>query len=259
MPSPQPIPFGAPCWIDLLTSDADASRAFYGELLGWTAEDPNPDYGGYFNFAKDDGRVAGAMAKQPEMEAPDGWSVYLAVVDAEATVATATARGSQVIVPAMAVGELGHMAVVTDPGGASIGIWQPGEHKGFAALAEPGAPSWFELHTRSYEESVAFYQDVFGWQTTVASDEADFRYTTMQSGSEEPRAGVMDAAAFLPEGVPSHWSVYFGVADIDDALAKVKDLGGTVGQGPDDTPYGKLATIVDTTGANAKLVQPPTE
>jgi len=32
-------PFGAPCWIDLFTSDPDKSRAFYGELFGWEAKD----------------------------------------------------------------------------------------------------------------------------------------------------------------------------------------------------------------------------
>ena len=40
------------------------------------------------------------------------------------------------------------MAVVTDPGGDAIGIWQPGLHKGFGIFGEPGTPSWFELHTR---------------------------------------------------------------------------------------------------------------
>ena len=46
------------------------------------------------------------------------------------------------------------MAVVTDPGGAAIGIWQPGLHKGFGIYDEPGTPSWFELHTRDYDASV---------------------------------------------------------------------------------------------------------
>jgi predicted enzyme related to lactoylglutathione lyase len=43
-----------------MTSDADRSRAFYGELFGWVAEEPNPDFGGYFNFTKDGVRIAAA-------------------------------------------------------------------------------------------------------------------------------------------------------------------------------------------------------
>src|SRR6476660_5189128 len=114
MPLRDTAPVGAPCWIDLFTSDPDRSRAFYTELFGWKAEEPNPDFGGYWNFSKDDVLVAGGMRNQGG-GAPDCWSVYLATADADTTVASATAKGSQVIVPAMAVGELGTMAVITDP------------------------------------------------------------------------------------------------------------------------------------------------
>jgi predicted enzyme related to lactoylglutathione lyase len=144
------------------------------------------------------------------------------------------------------------MAVVTDVSGSAIGIWQPGEHKGFGVVAEPGAPGWFELHTRAYDDTVAFYQKVFGWDTAVASDEPQFRYTTLGEG-ESAAAGIMDASVF-PEGAPTGWSVYFQVADADATAAKVTELGGTVLQGPDDTPYGRLVACTDPTGAAFKLV-----
>jgi hypothetical protein len=35
----------------------------------------------------------------------------------------------------------GSMAVVSGPGGATIGIWQPGLHQGFGILSETGARS----------------------------------------------------------------------------------------------------------------------
>jgi predicted enzyme related to lactoylglutathione lyase len=181
------------------------------------------------------------------------WSIYLAVADAAATIAAAEAAGSTVIVPAMPVGDLGTMGVVTDAGGAVIGLWQPGEHKGFGYLAEPGAPGWFELWTRDHAASVSFYEDVFGWKTSVQGDTDEFRYTTLGEG-ESQAAGIMDASGFLPEGVPAHWSVYFSVEDTDAALAKVKDLGGDVVVPAEDTPYGRLATASDPTGARFKLV-----
>ena len=71
---------------------------------------------------------------------------------------------------------------------------------------------------------------------------------------EEQHAGVMDASAFLPEGVPAHWSVYFKVADTDATLAKIAKLGGNTVVPAEDTPYGRLATAVDPTGAIFKLV-----
>jgi predicted enzyme related to lactoylglutathione lyase len=187
--------------------------------------------------------------------APDTWSVYLAVHDAEATIGAATRHGSQVIVPAGQVGTLGTFGVVTDPGGAAIGMWQPGEHKGFGILDEPGAPSWFELHTRAYDESVQFYKDVFAWDAHTVGDSPEFRYTTYGDG-DAALAGIMDASAFLPAGVPSYWAVYFFVDNADKTLAQITDLGGAVVQAAEDTPYGRLATASDPTGAQFKLRQP---
>jgi len=54
--------------------------------------------------------------------------------------------------------------------------------------------------------------------------------------------------------VPSHWTVYFGVADADAACAKVQELGGTVVEAPVDTPYGRIATATDPTGTHFRLV-----
>jgi predicted enzyme related to lactoylglutathione lyase len=249
-------PLGTPCWVELLTSDPDRSQDFYGRLFGWTVEDPGADYGGYKNFRLKDVRVAGCMRNDGNAGIPDLWSVYLAVADAEATVDRAAEHGGQVMVPAMDVMALGRMAVVVDVGGAVIGMWQPGEHRGFGYVGEPGAPSWFELHTRDYEKSLDFYRAVFGWTTHTEADAPEFRYTTVNVG-EEQYAGVMDASGFLPEGVPAGWSVYFGTDDCDHSLSEVVSLGGEVVMKAEDTPYGRLATAADPTGAVFRLHQPP--
>ena len=247
---------GDPCWIDLMTSDPDRSRAFYGEVFGWTSESAGPEFGGYVNFSLDGRRVAGAMQKPAESPAPDTWSVYLRSDDIDATVAAASANGASVHVPPMQVGPIGSMAFLADVGGAAIGVWQPSggpeAHSGFAAIDEPGAPSWFELHTRDFASSVAFYETVFGWDAHNVADLDEFRYTTLGEGDEQ-RAGVMDATAWLPEGVPAHWSVYVQVADVDATIATATALGASVQDGPEDTPYGRLATLADPTGARFKL------
>lgn len=257
MPQREEAPVGAPCWIDLFTSDPDKSRSFYEQLFGWTSEDAGEQYGGYVNFQKDGIPVAGGMRNDGHSGMPDVWSVYLATDDAKATVDAAASNGGQVLVPAMDVGELGTMALVTDAGGAAIGIWQPGLHRGFGILGEPGTPAWFELFTRDYDATVEFYRQVFHWHTHVAGDTPGFRYTTLGEG-ESQLAGVMDASAFLPEGVPAHWSVYFAVEETDAALAKVVELGGSIVRPAEDTPYGRLAQAGDPTGALFKLIQPPT-
>jgi predicted enzyme related to lactoylglutathione lyase len=241
-------------WIDLFTSDPGKSRAFYGELMGWTASDPNPDFGGYFNFSKGDSLVAGGMKNDHTAPpVPDHWNVYLAVENAEATVAAATARGAGVIVPAMPVGDLGSMAMIAGPGGAVVGIWQPGTMHGMGVIAEPGAPAWFELHSRDYDASVQFYKDVFGWDARTMSDTPEFRYTTLGEG-EGALAGLMDSSNYLPEGVPAHWAVYLAVESTDAAVKTAEELGGTVLDAPKDTPFGRLARIADSTGATLRLV-----
>ncbi len=245
------IPIGAPCWIDLFTSDPDRSHAFYGELFGWEAENAGEDYGGYITFSKDGHKVAGAMRNDGAQATPDAWSVYLAVTDAKVSVDDAMAHGGAVIVPAMDVMALGTMAVVTD-GGAPIGMWQPGDHKGFELLGEVGAPAWFEVLSRDYDGAVGFYQDVFGCDLDVMSDTPEFRYTALLVDGE-PRAGVMDATALLPEGVPAHWQVYFHVADADASLARVVELGGSILAPAEDSPNGRLASAADPTGAPFRL------
>jgi hypothetical protein len=255
MPTRDTAPAGAPCWVDLLTSDPERSRDFYRQLFGWTATESGEEFGGYFNFAKDGVLVAGAMPKEAGMEAPDTWSVYLATDDAQKTIEAATAHGGQVLLPAMPVGDLGTMGMVADPGGAAIGVWQPGQHKGFGVVAEAGAPGWFEVYTRDYEATIAFYRDVFGWETQTVGDTPEFRYTLAQRGSDQ-LAGIMDGSGFLPEGVPAHWVVYFGTEDADATLAKITSLGGSVVMPAEDTPYGRLAEAADPTGVHFKLVAP---
>jgi predicted enzyme related to lactoylglutathione lyase len=249
----QEFPVGAPCWIELYTSDTERGRAFYGELFGWKSEAAGPEYGGYINFFLDGESVAGCMHNDGQSGTPDVWSIYLATDDAQKTNAAAEANGAQIIVPPMEVGDLGVMGVLADVGGAAIGMWEPRVHKGFEASEGPGTPGWFELHTREYDASIAFYREVFRWDTHVQGDSPEFRYTTLGEG-ESQRAGIMDASGFLPEGVPAHWAVYFRVDDADATIAKAVELGATVVQPAEDTPYGRLASLTDPTGALFKLV-----
>ncbi len=254
MPTRDPARKGTPCWFDLSTSDPDRSRAFYGELFGWTSEVAE-EFGGYINFQLDGQGVAGGMANDGSM-GPDGWSVYLATDDITKVAEAAASAGGTVVMPPQEVGDLGTMAFINDVGGAIVGAWQAGAHVGFTTVDEPGAPSWFELHTRDFDATLAFYRDVFGHDMKMAADEPGFRYAIVHHGDDEV-AGIMDAGAFLPEGVPAHWSVYLYVDDAAAAVAKAEELGGSVVFGPDETPYGTLVTIVDPTGALIKLRQPP--
>src|SRR5690606_22396292 len=163
---------GDPCWVDVYSSDPDRTIAFYGELFGWTAERADA-FGGYITFRKDGKAVGGGMGRMPDdPDSPDQWTVYLAVDDAEATAKAATEHGGQIVVPPMQVGDLGSMAILGDPAGAGVGVWQTGTFAGFEAVGlveggmwreHHGTPSWFELTTRDFAGAIAFYSAVFGW------------------------------------------------------------------------------------------------
>ena len=244
---------GDPCWVDHMTNDVEGMKRFYTGVFGWTAGESSEEFGGYFQFFLNGAPVAGMM---PAMggDVHEAWTLYLAAEDAFVTLDRAAAADAQVVAPAMRVGDLGTMGVMIDPSGAAIGVWAPIEFQGFGVVAEVNAPVWFELHSRDYDGSVKFYQEIFSWVTQVVSDTDDFKYTTANHGTDQ-FAGFFDADATLPEGVPSFWNVYFGVADTDAAVAKVTELGGSVLMAASDTPYGRMATVADPAGAVFSVIK----
>ena len=246
---------GEPRWMDMLSRHIDASVAFYTELFGWTAEASPPEFGGYVEFSKDGNTVAGVMPRPADSGGDDSWTVYLEVADAQATADAARANGGEVI-QSGDLDEIGSWLVLTDATGARVGGWQNGTHSGFQIRTGPGAPVWHELHTRDFDRAVAFYEAVFGWQTDVLSDTPEFRFTTLGSG-DDAVAGIFDATEELAEIEPSFWDVYFGVANANESAVRVTELGGTMLERVEETPYGRIAHAVDPGGARFAIMQEP--
>lgn len=244
---------GAPCWVDLSTTDPHGAQRFYGELFGWTMVNPGDEFGGYRQFQREGVPVGGCMSGDGST-GPSAWNIYLAVADAADTVQRAAAAGATVIVPPMPVTDLGIMAFVADPAGAAIGLWQPLTFRGGWPVGELNAPIWFESLTTGYDAAVPFYRDVIGWDLHTMSDTPEFRYSTLGAG-EGAQAGIMDATGFLPDGVPSHWHFYVRVADADATAAQATAAGGAVLSAPHDTPYGRLAQLADPSGAHFAVMQ----
>jgi uncharacterized protein len=252
VPIREGAPLGAPCWIDLATSDVDKAKDFYGTVFGWTFESAGPKYGGYINASKDGQPVAGLMYNDPKWNSPDGWTTYLHTADINATIAEATKAGATTCVAPMEVKDKGHMAMLTDPTGAFVGLWQPIGHQGFNVINEAGAPVYHQLTTRDYGKALDFYREVFGWQTETVSDTDEFRYSTAVFDGQA-LLGVMDGTQDLCVGAPSNWFFFLGSEDVDKTVQLVKDNGGTVIRDAEDTPYGRLAAVADPTGAGFNL------
>jgi predicted enzyme related to lactoylglutathione lyase len=249
------IPAGAPVWMDLVTSDVEASVTFYTELFGWTCEESDAPEG-YRYFALDGRAVGGVMRNEADWGMPDTWSVFLRSDDVAATAAAAREHGGEVLMDACEVPPNGSFTIVRDPGGAVVSAWQAGTELGFGALCESGAPTHFELHTRDFDAAYGFYRDVFGWEDHVV-DVPGFRYATYGAQDGDPtqvRAGIMDdtANAEIPADDP-HWAVYFGADDVQAVVDRAVELGASVLMPATPTPYGVLAVLRDPNGAELRL------
>jgi predicted enzyme related to lactoylglutathione lyase len=244
-----------PIWADLATSDAEAAREFYGKVFGWKSEvNPDPQYGGYA-LAKVDGKdVAGIGPKQMD-EAPTAWTVYIGTQDAEDTVKKAQAAGGNVIVPTMAVGDQGKMAIIQDPSGAMIGVWQAQNMTGAQLIDKPNSMGWAELNSRGVDKAKPFYTKLFNWgekKTPAQGDNPE--YTEFQAGGQSI-AGAMEMNPMVPAEVPSYWMVYFNVDSVDKAFKKVTDAGGKEMLAPQDMPGGRFAIVSDPQGASFGLLK----
>jgi len=243
---------GTPSWIDIGT-DVGAAKTFYGGLFGWTTQDAGPpeETGGYGFFMKGDKMVAGYG---PQMQpGPTFWTTYVSVEDAEETAQRVEKAGGKVVVPPMDVMGAGRMAVFQDQQGAFISAWQPMEHKGAQVVNEPGSMSWNELNTRDVDGSKAFYSEVFGWEPVTQGDGAH-TYTEWKLDGESV-GGMMPMPPMVPAEVPPHWLVYFAVDDTDAAVAKVKELGGSVMLPPTDVEPGRLSVVADDKGAAFAVIK----
>ncbi len=124
------------------------------------------------------------------------------------------------------------------------------------ATDEHGTPCWFELNARDYAGAVDFYTSVFGLSAAVWADSDEFRYTTLVSDGKEI-AGILDASSRLAPQDASNWVVYWQVDDVDATLSRLRELGGTVHEGPMDSPFGRIASVADPAGAVFKLRSSP--
>lgn len=115
---------GAFSWVELMTSDRAAARRFYGGLFGWTFGKMS-DFD-YEMVKAGDQAVAGLMGMPPDCPAgtPPCWSVYVTVTGADETCAKAKELGGKVLVSPRDIPTVGRFAVIQDPQGAIISLFQ---------------------------------------------------------------------------------------------------------------------------------------
>jgi predicted enzyme related to lactoylglutathione lyase len=239
-------------WTDLTTTDQEAARAFYAALFGWEADDMPAGEGIVYSMMRIGDRHVAAISPQPQAQreagAPPMWNSYVTVASADAAAARAAELGGTVHAPPFDVFDAGRMAVIQDPQGAFLMVWEPRGHIGAGLVNAPGALVWNELGSNDLDGSRAFYEALFGW--TIAPVElGDQPYLAIRNG-ERGNGGMMPVQ---PPDAPTHWAVYFGVDDLDAALDRVRELGGVVHAGPIDIQMARIAIVGDPQGATFAL------
>lgn len=260
-----PNPLGSLIWYELMTTDPDAARDFYGKVVGWkiTGErDPQANGADYRHIVREDGGgnggVLGLTDEMCEGGARPCWMGYHYVAGVDAEVAAIVAEGGKSLLPAFDL-PVGRIAMVADPQGIPIYVMKPippednpdADSDVFDGSAVQHV-SWNELYTPDIEASKAFYAKHFNFEFNDKMSMGELGdYWFIDHGGQ-----TIGAMMQKPPHVPMPgWNYYIRVADINVATQAVTTNGGQVLSGPMEVPGGDwIINGMDPQGAPFSLV-----
>jgi predicted enzyme related to lactoylglutathione lyase len=240
-------------WPELATTDQQKGVAFYRALFGWGLNDIPMGPAGSYSMLLLDGKEIGAAAalrdEDKQHGVPPHWNLYVTVKSVDESAKRVAELGGTVLAPPFDVMEAGRMAVIQDPTGAALCIWEPKGSIGARILNEPGALCWSELTTRNPDAAEKFYTQLFGWTAKHSAPGSPMAYTEF-TNQGKPGIGMMETPKEMPKEIPSYWMPYFQVADCDASTKKAKDLGANLMVGPHHIPgTGWFSIFTDPQGA----------
>ena len=222
-----------------MTSDADAAKAFYTKLFGWEYDDqPTGPDGPVYSMAQRDGHSVAALFGDDSV--PPHWNCYVTVASVDETVRKAKDLGGTEMHEPLDVMEVGRMAVITDPIGADLCLWEPRQSIGATLVNTPGSMAWNDLVTPDPDAAVDFYGKLFGWTFEEIPDAGGYRVI---------RNGDRSNGGIFPQEGRSAWIPYFGHDDTEGLAGEIGDLGGRLYNGPMQVPSGVFAVLGDPQGA----------
>jgi predicted enzyme related to lactoylglutathione lyase len=240
-------------WYELMTSDVAAAQAFYSNVVGWTVEDSGMPGMTYLIAKVGEHQFGGMMGFPPEMpQHKPGWSGYVLTSDVDGMAGRVSEAGGTVYRAPMDIPGVGRFAVVADPQGAAFMLFRgDGEASPELPYMTPGTTGWHELHSSDWKAGFTFYETLFGWTKDTAIDMGPMgTYQLFATGGDAIGGMMTDTYAPAP-----YWLYYFAVGDIDAAMARVTDGGGTILRGPEEVPGGAwIINATDPQGALFALV-----
>lgn len=114
---------------------------------------------------------------------------------------------------------------------------------------KPAGFCWVDLAAADTRAAADFYRGLFGWQTDRQRANGGEFLHFLADG--EPVASLYQmGASQIAGGVPSHWTPYVGVFDVDEAASRAAALGGRVVVQPFDVDgFARVSLVGDSVGA----------
>jgi predicted enzyme related to lactoylglutathione lyase len=216
-------PIGSFCWLELATTELGAAKEFYTNLFGWAPSDIPIGPGEVYTMFKLAGRDAGTAAyalRNEQKGMPPHWSIYIAVENTDAAAKRVSELGGKVCAPPFDVFDVGRMAVVQDPTGATFCLWQAKQQPN-AITGVDGTLCWADLSTPDPVQAGKFYSSLFGWKLEKSEHDSS-GYLHIKNG--EQFIGGVPPTTHRPPG-PPHWLPYIQVSNCDAIAAKAKQTG----------------------------------
>lgn len=236
-------------WHEHLARDPKAAVAFYTDVLGWKTEPFGP--GEYTMWVSAQGPLGGTM-KLPEeaakMGAPPHWMGHVQVENLDETVELAQKLGGKIYKEPTDIPNVGRFAVIADPQGADISIFQPNEAMAPHDETKEGEFCWNELMTSDQEAALGFYSKLFGWKKMSETDMGTAGTYMIIGDGEKPFGGIMKQPKGMP--TPPMWVYYTETASLENTIGRATGRGATVMNGPMEVPGGgQVAQLMDPQGA----------
>ena len=243
-------------WYELMTTDLEAAKSFYGKVLDWGTREASMPGSRYTLFTAGDVSTGGLINLPQDAKtqgAAPQWVGYVSVHDVDAAVQRVKELDGTVYVLPTDIADVSRFSVVADPQMATFILikWRdPGRQPAIQSGAL-GHVGWHELLTTDWERAFAFYREIFGWQKAAAEVASTGTYLQF-SAEGQTIGGMFNKPAPVPV---AFWLYYFNVADIAAALDRVRAERGEILEGPSDIPGGgKVARCADPQGAMFALI-----
>ncbi|MCX4558767.1 VOC family protein [Streptomyces phaeochromogenes] len=246
-------PDGTPTWIDLRVPDLERALEFYNALFGWEYA-PDTAKTGLGTVCLLRGRPVAAIAQAAPTDTstnPD-WTMYFATADCDGTAKRIADAGGSVLTAPTDIGEDGRAALAEDPVGARFGLWEARAHVGCEVVNEPDSLVRNDLVTPDPEPARAFYTTVFGYSLDGNKTLPDLDFTFLRRPDGHEIGGIFG----FPGAPRSAWATTFEVADTDAVVGRAVAAGG-IADTPEDSPYGRIATLTDPFGAEFSVITRP--